>query len=133
MEYVFRDTTAIVILLTGVALVFRRRNVSSLVVCLFLAVFVWLTLFRRVPSVETSIWILVGYIVASSPAIISSGARSTWNQKFVRFFFGKRGEARWIAALDRMHDRELRAKERGVSVMDVLKEDTAKERQSQTP
>jgi hypothetical protein len=130
MEYVIRDIAAIVIMLTGIALIFRMRNVSSLVVCLLLAVFVWLTLFRRVPSVETSICILIGYIFASSPAIISTGARSTWNRKLVRFFFGKRGEERWMAALNRMRDREIRAKERGVSVVDVLKEDTAKERQS---
>ncbi len=134
MEYAIRDTAAIVTMLNGIVLIVRARNASSLVLFMLLAVLVWLMLFRGAPHVATSIGMIIvfGYVFVTSVGVISTRTRSTWNQNVVRFFFGKRGEERWMAALNRTHDREVRAKEKGVSVVEILKQDTANERENRT-
>lgn len=131
MQYLLRDAAAAVAILNLVLLVVRRRSIGSVLGMLFIATFIWFILVRDLPSAGTSMVVLVvlGYTFASSLGIISGDARTRCQRRIVRFFFGQRGEDRWTAAQERMRDRERRAKERGVSVVTILEEDTAAERQ----
>lgn len=126
MQDAIRDAAAAVTMLNGVAVLVKRRNVGSAIVCLVLAALSWLVLFNGTrPNLGTSLSFLLifGFLLTVTTGIVSTRFRHQLNRTIVHTFFGEKAATRWDESLIRMRHRENLARQRGVSVIDILKEE----------